>query len=56
MGGYTLMAVESPCVRQCRIKEGVCMGCNRTLDEVAYWPRMNDEEKKKVIDRLKELN
>lgn len=26
--------VKTPCIRKCQLKDGVCMGCNRTLDEI----------------------
>ena len=39
----------SPCIRVCRIERGLCVGCGRTLEEVAGWSRMSDEEKAAVV-------
>lgn len=39
--------VPSPCVAVCRIDSanGFCHGCLRTLDEIAQWPSLTDEQK-----------
>jgi hypothetical protein len=31
---------------------GVCVGCCRTLDEIARWGSMSDAERKTVMDAL----
>ena len=43
-------AVPSPCMSVCRMDmhTSLCEGCLRTLDEVAAWGRMADEEKREV--------
>lgn len=44
-------ASSSPCVRICRIGEdGVCAGCLRSLDEIARWSRMDDGERRRMMD------
>ena len=42
--------VPSPCISVCRmdVKVEYCVGCFRTLDEIAAWGRMPDEEKRAV--------
>lgn len=49
------MIVESPCVKICRLENGVCIGCKRTREEVAKWARFTDAEKLQVLQRLKDL-
>lgn len=44
--------IESPCVHICVVENGYCIGCKRTLPEIAKWSRMTDEEKQKVLDRI----
>ncbi len=46
--------VPSPCVDVCRMNEatGYCEGCWRTIDEIAGWPVMTPEEKRKVVNGL----
>ena len=48
--------IESPCNKVCVINEatGLCRGCYRTLDEIASWGMMSDEEKQDVIGKLAE--
>ena len=39
--------VQSPCVSVCRMSSAshLCLGCFRTLEEIALWGRMDDESK-----------
>lgn len=43
-------AVPSPCMSVCRMDmdTGLCEGCLRTLDEIAAWGRMGDDDKRAV--------
>jgi len=49
-------AVASPCINVCRMNPGtrLCEGCLRTLDEIAAWSAMTDDEKRAVLARLSE--
>ncbi len=44
------MSVESPCKNICRMHEpsGHCLGCGRTLDEIALWSVLDDDDKRAV--------
>lgn len=44
--------VESPCIDVCKIENDVCIGCGRTLEEIAHWSEMTDEEKEQVNANL----
>ncbi len=48
--------VVSPCVGVCQInaKTKFCLGCWRTLREVAHWARYTDDEKRTVLRDLRE--
>ncbi|SDS56190.1 DUF1289 domain-containing protein [Erythrobacter sp. HL-111] len=39
--------VPSPCRKICRLSQdgGLCVGCGRTLDEIAGWQAMTDAER-----------
>lgn len=43
--------VPSPCRRQCRIVEStqLCEGCQRTLDEISRWSRLDNDQKLAVL-------
>lgn len=42
--------VPSPCLSVCRMDpaSGLCEGCLRTLDEIAAWGALPDEERRAV--------
>ncbi len=46
--------VPSPCVNICRMDEGsgLCEGCGRTLDEIALWSMLDEQEKRAVWAEL----
>jgi predicted Fe-S protein YdhL (DUF1289 family) len=46
--------VPSPCINVCRIDPvtSLCLGCRRTLDEIAAWGRMDDAGKRAVWVQL----
>lgn len=48
------MTVPSPCRKICTLDPAgrLCLGCRRTLDEIARWSRMPDAERQAVLDRL----
>jgi hypothetical protein len=47
-------SVPSPCVGVCRLDDTdrYCVGCLRTLDEIARWAGMTREERLRVIAEL----
>ena len=47
-------SVDSPCIKVCRLADGVCVGCGRTLDEITRWSRMEDDERAAVVARVEE--
>lgn len=46
--------VPSPCISVCQMDEqtGLCRGCYRTLDEIADWGRLTDDERLKAWMRI----
>ena len=46
------MKIKSPCTKKCKSKNGVCTGCQRTLNEIARWSRASDEEKIFILNRI----
>jgi uncharacterized protein len=45
-----MATVPSPCINVCRMDSasGLCEGCLRTLDEIAAWGAMSDDDKRAV--------
>lgn len=47
--------IETPCVKICVIDDdGLCVGCARTLDEIASWGSMSEEQRGAVMLALPE--
>lgn len=48
--------VPSPCINVCRIdaSSGWCEGCLRTIDEIAGWSAMSDDDKRVVWKALEQ--
>jgi hypothetical protein len=47
-------AVASPCISVCTLdeKSGLCVGCFRTLDEIAAWSVLDADAKRGVLAAL----
>jgi hypothetical protein len=46
--------VESPCVKICVVHPatGLCIGCHRTVEEIAGWSAMTAEARRAVMAEL----
>jgi predicted Fe-S protein YdhL (DUF1289 family) len=47
-------AIATPCVKVCAVdgQSGYCLGCRRTLPEIAGWVRLSDEERAAIMAAL----
>jgi len=46
--------IASPCIKVCVLDaRQVCVGCGRTLDEIAQWSRMTEEQRAQVVDQAR---
>lgn len=45
--------VPNPCKSICKLnKDNVCIGCKRTKEEIASWPKLTNEQRKVIVDRI----
>ena len=44
--------INTPCIKICTIKNGVCVGCLRTLDQIANWKKYTEEQRKEIMEKL----
>ena len=46
--------VMSPCIGICTLdsRSGYCVGCKRTVDEIARWMTLDDPSRQQIIDQL----
>jgi len=47
-------AAITPCIKVCMVdgQSGLCLGCFRTLPEIARWERFSDEERLALMAAL----
>ena len=47
---------ETPCIAVCLMDQqtGLCLGCGRTLPEIARWIRMQSAERLQVMSTLRQ--
>jgi uncharacterized protein len=52
--GEKALALETPCIRVCVVDgpTGLCLGCGRTLQEIAGWGRMTDDQRAGIMAGL----
>lgn len=49
-------SIATPCVKVCVVDgaSGLCLGCFRTLTEIAGWSRLSDAERARIMAELPE--
>ena len=49
--GLLLGLAASPCINVCRMAadSGLCVGCLRTLDEIAVWGSASDTQRRMIL-------
>jgi uncharacterized protein len=46
--------IESPCTKVCTLDASgrICLGCRRTVDEIAMWASYSDEQRRAIMEEL----
>lgn len=46
--------LSTPCIKVCAVsgQTGLCIGCGRTLQEIARWGAMDEAERKAIMAEL----
>jgi hypothetical protein len=46
--------IESPCINVCMVdgESGLCVGCHRTLAEIARWGALPSDERQRIMAAL----
>jgi predicted Fe-S protein YdhL (DUF1289 family) len=47
-------AIATPCIKVCIVdpESNLCLGCHRTLMEIAGWARLREEERDRLLAEL----
>jgi predicted Fe-S protein YdhL (DUF1289 family) len=48
--------MKSPCTKVCTLRDGVCIGCGRNLNEIANWSKYTTEERSNILGRLSRIH
>jgi predicted Fe-S protein YdhL (DUF1289 family) len=46
--------VKTPCIKVCKVSDGKCLGCGRTLEQIRLWSRYSEEERELIMSNLGE--
>jgi uncharacterized protein len=46
--------INSPCKKICKIdlSNGLCIGCNRNINEIKNWIKLDNNQKERLIEKL----
>ena len=46
--------IDSPCINVCAVdrRAGICVGCGRTLTEIAAWSELTPEMRRRLMEVL----
>jgi len=46
--------VSTPCIKVCAVsgQDGLCIGCGRTLREIASWGAMDEAQRQRIMAEL----
>jgi len=49
-----MVVMKSPCIKTCQIDQAsqLCIGCLRSLDEIAGWSRYSDLQRETILNGL----
>jgi predicted Fe-S protein YdhL (DUF1289 family) len=49
-----MTAIETPCIQVCTVDQlsALCVGCGRSLAEIAAWSRYSADERRRVMANL----
>ena len=50
--------METPCINICTLDHasGLCLGCGRTIEEIARWSAMSEAERRRIMAELPARN
>jgi predicted Fe-S protein YdhL (DUF1289 family) len=42
----------TPCVNECKLVNGFCVGCRRSTEQISNWIYYTDEQRQQIIEKL----
>lgn len=47
-----MLTSNSPCTKVCKLKDNICIGCGRTLQEISSWIKLTEQQKQQINARI----
>jgi predicted Fe-S protein YdhL (DUF1289 family) len=48
---FHIADMQSPCINICSLnQQNICVGCYRSIEEITCWSRVNDVNKRKILE------
>ena len=44
--------MKTPCIKICKLENGRCIGCYRTIQEIKEWRDLTDDERESILQEL----
>lgn len=41
--------MKTPCIKVCKVLDGKCLGCGRTLEQIRLWSKYTEEERERIM-------
>lgn len=48
----TAAKISTPCIRYCKLKDGICEGCGRTWEQIRDWTYYSEKTRLEVMKSL----
>ena len=48
-----MQKIKSPCIKECKLVQGTCSGCRRSVEEISNWSKYSEQEKEIINLRIK---
>jgi predicted Fe-S protein YdhL (DUF1289 family) len=48
--------MKTPCIKVCKVLDGKCLGCGRTLEQIRLWSKYTEEGRERIMNELLHSN
>ncbi len=45
--------VASPCISECKLENGICIGCGRSKRDIKNWSKYSNETRYQIVQKIK---
>lgn len=44
--------IQTPCIKECKLVDGVCTGCRRTIFQIRMWSQFVPQQRKAIMEKI----